>query len=363
MKIINTINSALRGLNPFSQKNSQTNRIRTMFINGSNAPKSHRELDLAKEGYEETVAVYACVREISIAFAGIKWGLFKNVGGEKEEILDHPMLSLFKRPNKEQGCASFLHAIASYYCIAGNAYIEAASDSNLVPQYLYTLRPERMTVIPDSINRVSGYKYTQNGESVSFVNDEILHFKDFHPSNDWYGLSPIAVAALSVDSFKGQQRWNRNLIENGGNPSGILTVEDDIAPGAIDDMRKKFAEMFGQGQQGTFIAEGGKMKWEPTGMSARELDFVKSQALSSLQIAQVFNVPPELIGLQPATYQNRREARKALYTEVVLPMLDRFRDDLNNWLPQKFEQKTCSLNLILTILKHFRKIGSLYGKG
>jgi hypothetical protein len=37
-----------------------------------------------------------------------------------------------------------------------------------------------------------------------------------------------------------------------------------------------------------------------------------------------------------ATYQNRREARKALYTETILPLLDRIADDLNNWLVPQF---------------------------
>ena len=336
MNIFRTIKSL------FEQKTSQTNRLLSMFLTtGMGAPKDQRELNLAEEGYNQTVTVYACIREIAVAFSGIKWCLFKEVGGDGEEVIDHPILKLWKRPNKHQGSASFLLSIASHYCIAGNSYIEAATDSGGVPQYLYCLRPDRMTVIPDLLERIGGYKFTNGGQSMNFTEGEILHFKDFHPSNDWYGLSPISVAALSIDSFKGQQRWNKGLIENAARPSGIITVEDDMDPEQVETLREQFMKKFAGSENANIplIMEGGKMKWEQMAFNAKELDFVASQGLSALQIAQVFNVPPELIGLQPATYQNRREARKALYTEVVLPMLDRFRDDLNNWLPPMFGEE------------------------
>jgi len=333
MDIFKTLGSLI------GRKNSQTTRLISKFINnGSTAPKEGREFDFAKEGYNETVMVFACVREIAVAFSGIKWCLFRMVGGEKQEVTDHPLIDLWRRPNPHQGSTSFLLSVASHYCIAGNSYIEAATDSLSVPQYLYSLRPDRMSVIPDIVDRIGGYRYKANGEAKDFVDGEILHFKDFSPTSDWYGLSAIGVAALSIDSFKGQQQWNKSLLDHGGQPSGILTIEDDLHPTAVDNLREDFKRKH-QGSGNAyepFIAEGGKMKWESIGLNATELDFIESQKLSSSQIAQVFNVPGELVGLLPATYSNRREARKALYTEVVLPMLDRFRDDFNNWLPPMF---------------------------
>jgi hypothetical protein len=62
----------------------------------------------------------------------------------------------------------------------------------------------------------------------------------------------------------------------------------------------------------------------------------KSMLWSAQRICAAFGVPGELVGLVSATYQNRREARKALYTETILPLLDRIADDLNNWLVPQF---------------------------
>jgi HK97 family phage portal protein len=322
----------------FQSKVSKATKLTTMFLGGTSPPKDQREFDLAKEGYSQVGICYACVREIAVAFAGIKWSLFKMSGGEKVEIKQHPILDLWNRPNRHQGSAAFLQAVASHYLIAGNSYIESAEDNSGVPQYLYTLRPDRMSVIPDPVNRIGGYKFTNGGSFINYIGDEILHFKDFHPTNDWYGLSPIAVAALSIDSYKNQQRWNVGLMDNFARPSGIISYEDDLSPEALNNIKEEFMDTYAGSKNANkpMVFEGGKMKWEQMAFNPKELDFVKSQGLSALQICQVFNLPPELVGLQPSTYQNRREARKALYTENVLPMTDRFRDDFNNWLPQKF---------------------------
>ena len=76
--------------------------------------------------------------------------------------------------------------------------------------------------------------------------------------------------------------------------------------------------------------------WKEIGTSPKDMDWIEGLKFSALQIAQIYNIPPELIGLQPATYQNRKEGRKALYTEVVLPALSRLRDSLNTWLTPRF---------------------------
>ena len=63
MKILDSLS------NLFSTKTSATNKLLTMFLaNGANPPKDQREVDLAKEGYNQTGIAYACVREIATAF-------------------------------------------------------------------------------------------------------------------------------------------------------------------------------------------------------------------------------------------------------------------------------------------------------
>ncbi len=78
------------------------------------------------------------------------------------------------------------------------------------------------------------------------------------------------------------------------------------------------------------------LDWKELSVNPKDMEWIEGLRISAMQIAQIYNVPPELVGLQPPTYQNRKEARKALYTEVICPALNRLRDSLNNWLTPKF---------------------------
>jgi hypothetical protein len=83
------------------------------------------------------------------------------------------------------------------------------------------------------------------------------------------------------------------------------------------------------------ILDGG-LEAQPLSFSPQDMSMDKSMLWSAQRICAAFGVPGELVGLMSATYQNRREARKALYTETILPLLDRIADDLNNWLAPQF---------------------------
>ena len=55
---------------------------------------------IVREGYMSNSVVFACIREIAEASAGVSWQLFQTApGGAQEELKDHPLLHLLDRPN------------------------------------------------------------------------------------------------------------------------------------------------------------------------------------------------------------------------------------------------------------------------
>ena len=61
--------------------------------------------------------------------------------------------------------------------------------------------------------------------------------------------------------------------------------------------------------------------------------------MSKSDIAMAFGVMAELIGLKEGTFEHRKEARKAFYTETVLPLASSLRDELNTWLTPLYGDK------------------------
>jgi HK97 family phage portal protein len=259
--------------------------------------------------------------------------------GERREVLQHPLLDLIERPNPLQGKFEWIESAASFLYLSGNAYLESvgSGDRSSMPKELYVLRPDRMRVVPDPIHFVSGYEYTVSGRKVKFSSDQILHLKLFHPLDDWYGLSPVQVAALAIDKLNSGDKWNSSLLQNAAVPSGALTCKQRLTDEQFSRLKTEMRQQIqGVNNAREPLLLEQDLEWKELGISPKDMDWIEGLKMSALQVAQVYNVPPELIGLSPATYQNRKEARKALYTEVVCPLLNRFRDALNNWLVPQF---------------------------
>ena len=327
------------------KKESAVTRAMTLWLPAGEGVSSKNDYaSLAKEGFTKNSVVFSCIKEIASASAGVPWLLFRQFpGGERREVLKHPLLDLLARPNPLQGKLELIESVVCHLYLYGNTYIECVGPSDgrrsmeNFPKELYVLRPDRMRVIPDPIHYVGGYEYSVSGRKVEFARDRILHLKLFNPHDDWYGLSPVQVAALAIDKLNAGDKWNASLLQNAAVPSGALTCKQRLTDDQFDRLKTEMRRQIqGVNNAREPLLLEQDLEWKELGISPKDMDWIEGLKMSALQVAQVFNVPPELVGLGPATYQNRKEARKALYTEVVCPFLNRLRDGFNNWLVPYF---------------------------
>jgi HK97 family phage portal protein len=251
----------------------------------------------------------------------------------------HPLLDLLAKPNPEQGGGGFMEAYLGYWLLAGNSYVEAVRAGDKPPFELWPLRPDRMTVLPSPSNRIGGYVYKSGGSSVTFKPNEVLHSKFFHPTNDWYGLSPIEAAARAVDRDNAAEAWNTALLQNGARPSGALTTEGELDPQQRADLKDALDDRSRPEAAGRALLLEGGLSWQEMGLTPRDMDWLQSQKWGMKRICNTFGYPvlladPELGGSFSTDY---KEARTALYQDTVLPLMDHARDDLNGWLAPMFD--------------------------
>jgi HK97 family phage portal protein len=158
---------------------------------------------LAAEGYQKNVIVYRCVNLIARGLGSVPWLLYRG----DTEVDHHPLLDLLNSPSPRQAGSAFMEAAVGYLLLSGNTYIEAVTDHQGRPTELHPLRPDRMKVIPGAGGIPMGYEYSVGGQRKIIPCDavtghsSILHLKNFHPLNDWYGMSPIEAAAQSIEGF------------------------------------------------------------------------------------------------------------------------------------------------------------------
>lgn len=305
---------------------------------------------LAKEGYQKNIIAYRCVRLISQNAAAVPWVVYQGPAGARVRAEDHPLLTLLRQPNASQGGAQFFEAVYSFYLIAGNSYLEAVAPGDDVRE-LWSLRPDRMRILPGAHGVPEAYRYQVGGRFVDFKADPftgrgtILHLKNFHPLDDWYGMSPLEAAAFSIDQHNDAAKWNASLLQSGARPSGALVYKpgnsdaaDVLSDAQRQALKDELEHYFSGGENAgrPLVLEGG-LDWRDMSLSPKDMDWLAGKDVSAREIALAFHVPPQLIGIDGSmTFANFEQARLALYDDAVLPLINHVKDELNQWLAPRF---------------------------
>jgi HK97 family phage portal protein len=307
---------------------------------------------IADEAYVRNAVAYRCVKLISSNAAAVPWLLHNR----KTEVEDHELLDLLKKPAPMHSGATLFEAFFAYLLLAGNSYLEAVGPDSGLPKELWSLRPDRMRVVPGKQALPMAYEYEANGQKVRWDVDPIrgtspiLHLKEFHPIDDWYGLSRVDPAAYAVDRHNAASAHNKALLDNGARPSGVLVFQPvqggtgEPSQNAPKEVLKAAEERLlsrysGPENAGRPMVLGGNVKWEEMAFSPKDMDFGKGKDDAARDICTAFGVPHLLIVPGSATYSNVKEAKLELWEDTILPLLDRGKDALNEWLTPRFGER------------------------
>ena len=300
---------------------------------------------LVKEGYNKNAWVYACVRAIARAAASIPLEVYDRASdGELVKVDNHPLQLLLNSPNEEQPRDDFMEAWVSFLTLAGNAYVEMNGPSeNGPPQELWLWRPDRVTIVPGE-EAIKEIKMSISGQEVTLPYERTLHAKFFHPTNDYFGLTPLQVARRTTDINNSTTDWNGALVQNYGAPSGIITTPEQVQLNEPERRRisRVIRRLFGGGRNAgkTHLLEGG-LQYQQIGLSPKDMDFIDSQKMTREEICAIFGVPPQMVGIQDkSTYNNYSEARQSFYQDTVLPTLDKIVSVINHKLAPLYSDRT-----------------------
>lgn len=329
------------------QKESAVGAVISMQKVGQPVWSGRNYEKFAGEAYIKNVVAHRCIQLIAFGVSGIKWQLFN----DKDEVEKHPLLELLKKPNKKESGAEFLVSVMSDRLISGNCFIEGAyadrspRPKKAPPVYLNTLRPDRMKVVAGANGNPSAYEYTHAGQSVNFPftvggHCNVMHWKSYNPTNDWYGLSGVESGAYAIDQHNEMSAWNQALLQNSATPSGALIYKQENGLTEEQFLRAKseMDEQFsGTKNAGRPLLLEGDVEWKEMGLSPRDMEFLEGKNSVARDIALAFGVPPMLLGIPgDNTYSNQREARLALWEQTIIPMIDMLVSALNCWLTPRY---------------------------
>ena len=180
-----------------------------------------------------------------------------------------------------------------------------------------------MTIVPHEQRIVAGYLYEINGERIPLDAIEVVHFRRWHPDNDFYGLSPIAAARGAVLSDRHMADWNRNTFgQDHGVPAGIVNIKDFISDTDFERLKREWRTHYGGASRRTAFLRGGTIEWQHIGLSHSDLDFLQGRQAQRDEILNIFGIPVGLVS-ENATEANAKVAERQFIERTLYPKLVR----------------------------------------
>jgi len=165
----------------------------------------------------------------------------------------------------------------------------------------------------------------------TYQKDEVEHIKFFNPGytsvdESLLGLSIIQVAREAV--MVGNSRWDAhaNLLQNRG-AVGMITDKSNrpMLPEEAAQVQQAWnRDISGTHNSGKIKVTNKDLNYIQMAMSATDLQLVESDVITLRAMCNVYGLDSSLFN-DPAnkTFNNRKEAEKALYTNAVIPLSEK----------------------------------------
>lgn len=250
---------------------------------------------------------------------------------------------LLQWPNEDQTWQDQMADSCAWKMITGDIFqwgdtLSAGANKGL-PNSIELLPAHNMLIRCSNSFPVRAVSYELQDFNQPFTKEQVLHEKYFNPNYNaagahLYGMSALKAAWKNLNRNNSAKTASLSKFQNGGF-EGLLYMDDqryDAEQGLAQAqaMKIKMAQEYhGEYNQGKVPISGVKMGYLPTGLSPVDLGIIESEKWDSIMFCNIWGVPPELLGLTQKTYNNVKEAEKALTTRSAIPLLTSRRNSLN----------------------------------
>tara|TARA_Y100000592_G_scaffold5395_2_gene7695 strand:+ start:6541 stop:8928 length:2388 start_codon:yes stop_codon:yes gene_type:complete len=363
------IQSALKA---FSQNTSpEYNRAVYSYIGNGNISNNENDDNYIRKGYQKNPTIYSLINLITKTAVAVPFIIYEKKDEDalkqykaltsgivnddslikanmiKKHALiktEHtPLHDILDRPNPAQSYATFMTEVIAFGKLTGNRFIYGIGPDTRegkVFNELYALPSHLVEIKSNGIfEPVSKYCMSYGRNQYDIEADDVLHIADFNPDYDGsgshlYGQSPLLSGLRSMTSNNEAVETGLKYLQN-QTARGILTSEDEsLTPTQAQQLKDAFRRNYqGSHNAGDVIVTPKKLSWTNFGLSAGDLQLLETYNASIKDLCNIFSVPAVLLNnMESSTYNNMREAKKALYQNCVIPELDKLRDELNRWL-------------------------------
>ena len=282
------------------------------------------------QGYNGNDIVYSIINKVARLVGGLPITLIK---GDEAIYQGDTYNKLIKRVNPRQGLSALWQELTVYLLTTGDGYIWrpkeiigfAAKNTWVLPSQLVTpFVQANQSILDEPLY----YQFDDSGKSFRIDPSEITHIQMFNPSTSGQrlrdGLSPLQPAGKLLDSSNNLQNAESNIFMNGGANKLISGASGQDLMTKSDKENLDNALIQRRGGSGGFnkaLTVQGAISVHDIGLSPNDLKLFDAHLTHLRKFCNIIGIDSGIFN-DPAnkTYANRKEAEKALYTDLILPI-------------------------------------------
>ena len=319
--------------NFFNDNDSMYNNV--SFIQGWQTRAGSWEVDQMGNGASNS-AVVSCLQVLGLSFseATLKVKQVDNKGLE-QEILNHPLNKLMRRPNPYMSGDIVQQYIINAMHVSGDAYLIKQKNQAGQLVALYPLMPENVEPKGNDETLITHYEYQTNESNVMVMPQDMVHIRlGLNQQNHKKGFAPLRTVLREIFGDESAGQMATALLANSGVPNVLITPKDDygVTQDEAEQIAKAYKQKVGGRNKGMPLVMSGAMDVKKMAFSPTELDIGTLRRVPEERISAVLGVPAILAGLgaglERATYSNAKELREFFTENKLIPLWKQVGEEL-----------------------------------
>lgn len=288
---------------------------------------------------------FAVVDLLANSCAQVEWRLYKvgksGMEGDREEVPDHPALTLWRKPNPFMVRALFMESVNQHYELTGGGAMVIYKVGAL-PVQLWPCRPDRLEPVPDQTKFLTGWIYkTPDGEKVPLGIDEVLWIRTPNPMDPYRGLGPFGSLGPVQDTARYADLYNRNFFINSAEPGGIIKAPTMLSDEDFARVKQRWNESHRGVAAAHRVAILEGMEWVDRSTTHKDMQFVELRHQARDTIMEAKRVGKHMLGITEDVNRANAEAAEVVHARwQLIPRLERWKQLLNYQLLPMFGDVT-----------------------
>lgn len=295
---------------------------------GSTGQESFFRLDQFASTIEKSVWLFSAIYRVANAVASTRFRVLerdsnREAKGPKADALRKLMRSI----NPDDTSFDFKQAIFVHKNLDGEWFAQKARDGFGRVAQLWVLQPQFTRVIadPTGARRIGGFVHWGGGEDIKIPRSEMIYCRDYHPGNQYRGMSPTAPLKRELDWDLKAARFNISLIDEGMRLGGIVTPKEGYTLSEPDwELLKAALRINNQGARnaGRILALNQPFNFTPDGIVPADMEMIEGRKMiRDMAGSAIGAAPMQLMNYDAASYANSDAQIRQFWDHVGKPML------------------------------------------